>query len=202
MSRSISAVIAPGANGRRLASEIEHGGFDADPTRSVVKDKFDLSLQVLVNVLRSRGRDMFRAICRRCGKRLTVCDKRPCPLVFWHSYADGISARSDDVRNLVALFENYRERSGHKALGKFIKLVGNIHRNVLDLFKRRYMHYKRIVAGSALRLENLCHGVLVKCVCSESVYGFRRENNESALVYDLRAFVYAVACFYDFRYHL
>jgi hypothetical protein len=100
------------------------------------------------------------------------------------SHRHRTQSRSNNVRNDLALLQNYRERPGPKLVGQSadqLSIPGwHIH-NSLKRLPIRQVNNERIEARPFLCFKNFCDGNRIERVARESVNGFRRQRDKVAL---------------------
>ena len=158
--------------------------LDAVLCRSGIDDQWNPSVEFIQHVLRCCRTDASESICTRRSERL---------IQFTHdfskhrmrteSHRHRIQSRRNNVRNDLALWQNYRERPGPKLVGQLADQLSiarwHIH-NSPEPIAIRQMNNQRIEARPFLRLKNFRDGNRVERVSGESVNSFRGQRDKVA----------------------
>ena len=100
--------------------------------------------------------------------------------------------------------KNERKRAGPESFYQLPCLRAHFCSRALNIISIADMNDERVVAGSALRFENLLNRCLLHCIRAESIDSFRWESNQTTVSNDssgsLNRFFLRMLCVYLYDY--
>ena len=152
-------------------SQGDHRGLHSVGAVAAVYDGGNLAVHILLHIFGSCGAGQPAGV--GAGGRY----RHPCQLqqsvghrVLRHTHRHRVQSAADYFADFIALGQDHRQRSGEKAVKKFLGFLRHFPHQWGNVCFLCHMHNQRVVAGAALGGVNLCHGGFVQGVGAQSVH--------------------------------